>query len=137
MLHLLRRRWAFLTVATVVSHLSVFLVLLASLRFVGISEAEVDWAQALAVFAIVRLASAVPIIPGNIGIAEFGYVAGLVLAGGDKAKVVAAVLVFRFFTYYVQIPIGGLTYIAWRRRKSWRKEPAGARGESATTEPSS
>jgi uncharacterized membrane protein YbhN (UPF0104 family) len=137
MLHLLRRRWAFLTVATVVSHLSVFLVLLASLRFVGISEAEVDWAQALAVFAIVRLASAVPIIPGNIGIAELGYVAGLVLAGGDEAKVVAAVLVFRFFTYYVQIPIGGLTYIAWRRRKSWRKEPAGARGESTTTEPSS
>jgi putative heme transporter len=137
MLDLLRRRWAFLTVATVVSHLSVFLVLLASLRFVGVSGAEVDSAEALAVFAIVRLASAVPIIPGNIGIAELGYVAGLVLAGGEDVKVVAAVLVFRFFSYYVQIPIGGLTYIAWRRRKSWRKEPAAAPGESVTTEPDS
>jgi uncharacterized membrane protein YbhN (UPF0104 family) len=133
MLGLLRRRWGFLTAATLVSQLSVFLVLLASLRFVGVSEAEVDWPQALAVFAIVRLASAVPIIPGNVGIAELGYVAGLVLAGGEEAQVVAAVLVFRFLTYYVQIPLGGLTYIAWRRRMSWRK-PAAVPAESVLTE---
>jgi uncharacterized membrane protein YbhN (UPF0104 family) len=123
MLELLRRRWLVLTFATLVSHLSVFLVMLASLRFAGVSDAQVNWGQALAVFAVVRLASAVPIIPGNIGIAELGYVAGLVLAGGSRAEVVAAVLVFRFLTYYAQIPIGGVTYIAWRRRKSWRKEP--------------
>jgi len=124
MLELLRRRWPVLTIATAVSHLSVFLVLLASLRFAGVSDSEVDWEEALAVFAVVRLASTVPIIPGNIGIAELGYVAGLALAGGNKAEVVAAVLVFRFLTYYVQIPLGGLTYIAWRRRRSWRREPA-------------
>src|SRR5947199_164419 len=35
---LLKRRWAFLTLATVVSQLSVYLVLLASLRFVGIAD---------------------------------------------------------------------------------------------------
>ncbi|HEY3209700.1 MAG TPA: lysylphosphatidylglycerol synthase transmembrane domain-containing protein [Actinomycetota bacterium] len=128
MLELVRRRWPILTVATAVSHLSVFLVMLASLRFAGVSDAEVNWAQALAVFAVVRLASAVPIIPGNIGIAELGYVAGLVIAGGSRAEVVAAVLVFRFLTYYVQIPIGALTYIAWRRRRSWRKEPASRGG---------
>jgi putative heme transporter len=123
MIDLLRRRWFFLTAATVVSHFSIYVVLLASLRFAGVSNSEVNWAEALAVFALVRLGTAVPIIPGNIGIAELGYVAGLVLAGGEEAKVVAAVLVFRFLTYYVQIPIGGLTYIAWRRRRSWRKEP--------------
>lgn len=123
-LDLIRRRWPVLTITTAVSHLSVFLVMLASLRFAGVSDTEVNWAQALAVFAVVRLASAVPIIPGNIGIAELGYVAGLVLAGGNRTEVVAAVLVFRFLTYYVQIPLGGLTYIAWRRRRSWRKEPA-------------
>jgi uncharacterized membrane protein YbhN (UPF0104 family) len=122
MLELLRRRWPILTVATAVSHLSVFLVMLTSLRFVGVSEGEVNWAQALAVFAVVRLASAVPIIPGNVGIAELGYVAGLVIAGGNRAEVVAAVLVFRFLTYYVQIPIGALTYFAWRRKRGWRNQ---------------
>src|SRR5438094_2864612 len=60
---LLKRRWAFLTSATVASQVSVYLVLLASLRFVGIADSEIGWAQALAVFALVRLASAVPIVP--------------------------------------------------------------------------
>ena len=128
---LLRRRWFSLTAAALVSQSSIYLVLLVSLRFVGVSNSEVNWAQALAVFALVRLASSVPIIPGNVGLAELGYVAGLVLAGGDRAEVVAAVLVFRFLTYYVQIPLGGLTYIAWRRKRSWKKEAGGGMRTSA------
>jgi uncharacterized membrane protein YbhN (UPF0104 family) len=124
---LLRRRWHFLTLATVVSHLSIFVVLLMSLRFVGVSDAEVNWAQVFAVFALVRLASSVPIIPGNVGLAELGYVAGLVLAGADRAEAVAAVLVFRFLTYYIQIPIGALTYVMWRRKRRWGKEPGSAK----------
>lgn len=122
LLELLRRRWAFLTAATIVSHGSIYVVMLVSLRFVGVSDGEVNWAQALAVFALVRLASSVPIIPGNVGLAELGYVAGLVLVGADRAEAVAAVLVFRFLTYYAQIPIGALTYVAWRRKRGWRKE---------------
>jgi uncharacterized membrane protein YbhN (UPF0104 family) len=135
MLDLLRRRWLVLTVATVVSQTSVFVVLLASLRFVGVSETEVDWPQALAVFAVVRLASSVPIIPGNVGLAELGYVAGLVLAGGDRAEVVAAVLVFRFLTYYAQIPLGGLTYVAWKQKRGWKKDPSPLPGPSQEGQP--
>jgi len=123
---LLRRRWFSLTATALVSQSSTYLVLLVSLRSVGASNDEVNWAHALAVFAVVRLASSVPIIPGNVGLAELGYVAGLVLAGGDRAEVVAAVLVFRFLTFYLQIPIGGLTYIAWRRNRSWKKETGSA-----------
>jgi uncharacterized membrane protein YbhN (UPF0104 family) len=112
---LLRRRWAPLAIATLISHLTVYAVLLASVRFVGIPEREVGWEQALAVFALVRLASAVPIIPGNVGLAELGYIGGLLLVGGNRTHVVAAVLLFRFLTYFVQIPVGGLTYLLWRR----------------------
>jgi uncharacterized membrane protein YbhN (UPF0104 family) len=99
-------------------------VLLVALRVVGITQAEVGWAQALAVFAIVRLASSFPILPGNVGLAELGYIGGLVLAGGERTAVVAAVLLFRFLTFYVQVPIGAVTYIAWRRNRSWRREQA-------------
>jgi uncharacterized membrane protein YbhN (UPF0104 family) len=123
LLALLRRRWAVLTVATLISHLSVFLVFLLAVRFVGIPESGVSWTQTLAVFALVRLGSAVPIIPGNVGLAELGYVAGLVLAGGDRPHSVAAVLVFRALTYYAQVPIGGATYVVWRRRVGWRHRP--------------
>jgi uncharacterized membrane protein YbhN (UPF0104 family) len=99
LVELLRARWLALVAAALVSQLSVYLVLLASLRFVGIPDQEIGWEQALAVFALVRLASAVPIIPGNVGLAELGYIGGL----------------FRFLTYVFQIPLGGFTYAAWRR----------------------
>ena len=52
---LIRRRWWWLTGATILGHLALFLVLLLSLRHVGVSEAEISTAQALAVFAFGRL----------------------------------------------------------------------------------
>jgi putative heme transporter len=48
-LALLHGRWVPITVATLVSHLSLYLVLLVSLREVGVSDAEVAWVQVLAV----------------------------------------------------------------------------------------
>src|SRR5215212_3006055 len=63
-LALLHGRWVPITVATLVSQLSLYLVLLVSLRHVGVSDAEVAWAQVLAVFAFARLATAVPFTPG-------------------------------------------------------------------------
>jgi len=115
LLTFLRQRWAALALTTIVSQVSVYAVLLASLRVAGVSDARVGWAEALAVFAVVRLASAVPIMPGNVALAELEYVGGLVLAGGGRTEVVAAVLVFRFLTFFLQIPLGGFTYLAWRR----------------------
>jgi uncharacterized membrane protein YbhN (UPF0104 family) len=47
-------------------------VLLVALRDVGVSDAEVSWAQVLAVFAFARLATAIPLTPGGIGFVE-GY----------------------------------------------------------------
>jgi uncharacterized membrane protein YbhN (UPF0104 family) len=123
---LLRTRGWFLAAAELVSQLSVFLVLLASVRFTGTPDGVVSWAEVLAVFAFVRLATAMPIIPGNVGLAELGYIGGLVLAGSARPQAVAAVLVFRFLTFFAQIPIGGFTYVIWRRRTDWMV-PAEAR----------
>jgi uncharacterized membrane protein YbhN (UPF0104 family) len=46
-----------------------------------------------------------------------------VAAGGNEPQVVAAVLLFRVLTYGIQVPIGGFTYVVWRARSSWRREP--------------
>ena len=112
---LLRGRWHWLTLTTLVSHLSLFLVLLLALRHVGVSESEVSWVEALAAFALVRLLSAFPVTPGGLGVVELGLAAALVLAGGPEAQVVAAVLVFRILTFVLPIPVGALTWWLWRR----------------------
>lgn len=119
-LGLVRHRWAGLTAVTIVSHLSLYAVLLAALRTMGVSEQEVGWAQVLAVFAFARLVTAIPLTPGGVGVVELALIAGLTAAGGDRAPVVAAVLLFRVLTYVLPIILGGLCYLYWRANHSWR-----------------
>ncbi|MGY1669605.1 lysylphosphatidylglycerol synthase transmembrane domain-containing protein [Geodermatophilus sp. SYSU D00710] len=123
---LLRARWHWLTLATLVSHLSLFLVLLIALRAVGVSAAEVSAVEALAIFAGARLLTAVPFTPGGLGVIELALITGLSAAGGDRALVAAAVLVFRALTYVLPIPLGVGTYVFWRTNRSWRREPNSA-----------
>lgn len=113
---LLRDRWLVLTAATVLSHLSLYAVLLVALRDVGVSQDEVSWQQVLATFTFVRLLSALPITPGGVGVVELGMTAGMVAAGGNEVDVVAAVLVYRAITYVVPIALGALCYPYWRRQ---------------------
>jgi uncharacterized membrane protein YbhN (UPF0104 family) len=119
---LLRHRWIRLTVATLVSHISLFLVLLVALRHVGVSQSDLSWIAVFAAFAFVRLISALPLTPGGVGVVELGYAAVLTLGLDDltSAQVVAAILVFRAITYLLPIPLGLLSYITWRVNKSWK-----------------
>ena len=119
---LLRHRWIWLTVATLVSHISLFLVLLVALRHVGISQSELSWISVLAAFAFVRLISALPLTPGGVGVVELGYAAVMTIGLDDitSAKVVAAILVFRAVTYLLPIPLGLISYVTWRVNKTWK-----------------
>ena len=122
---LVKARWLHLSVAALVSHITLFVVLLVTLRHVGVSDAAVSWVQVLAAFAFVRLISALPVTPGGLGVVELGLTAALVAAGGNEAKIVAAVLVFRALTYVLPIPLGALGYLAWRRGRKRRRAAAG------------
>jgi uncharacterized membrane protein YbhN (UPF0104 family) len=132
---LVRHTWIRLTVTTLVGHLSLYLVLLVSLRQVGVSNADVSWIQVLATFAFVRLLTVIPVTPGGLGIVDLGLIAGLAAAGGDHAEVVAAVLVYRLLTFVLPIAFGLVTYLYWRRNTSWRNSapamPAPIAGNSA------
>lgn len=112
---LLRRRWHLLSVATVLSHLSLFAVLWVSLRHMGVAAADVTGPEAFGAFTVVRLATALPITPGGLGLVEVGLSAGLVLAGGEEALVVAAVLIYRALTYLLQVVLGAVSALIWRR----------------------
>jgi uncharacterized protein (TIRG00374 family) len=105
---------------TVVSHLSLYLVLLAALRATGVPGAEVGWADVLVAFAFARLVTAIPLTPGGVGVVELALIGSLVRFGGDRPEVVAAVLIFRLLTYVLPILLGAFTYLFWRRNRSWR-----------------
>ena len=128
-LDLLEHGWVPITAATLVSHLSLYLVLLVTLRQVGVSDAEVSWAEVLAVFAFARLATAIPFTPGGAGVVEAVLITGLVAAGGPREQVTAAVLLFRALTWALPILVGVVCYLWWRRQSfAAAPEPASPAG---------
>ena len=121
------RGWR-ITAATAVSSLALWLVLLASVRGVGLSQSQVPWQTSLAAFAFVRLVTVLPVTPGGVGITELGLV-GTLAVGADHrvaGQVTAAVLLYRALTYLTPIPGGALAWVAWRHA------PALRRGDSSS-----
>ncbi len=125
---LVAHRWIAITATSLVSHVSLYLVLLVALRDVGISDHQVGWAEVLAVFAFARLATAIPFTPGGVGFVEAVLIAGLTAAGGPRAEVTAAVLVYRALTWGLPIVVGVGCYLWWRR-SSVRPAPVVAAGQ--------
>jgi uncharacterized membrane protein YbhN (UPF0104 family) len=112
---LLRRRWHVLTLATLAGHLTVFLVLLVSLRVLGVTAGEVSAVEAFAAWSLARLLGSIPITPGGLGVVELGLTTALVGFGGGQVDVVAAVLVYRVMTMVPTLVIGLLAGVTWRR----------------------
>jgi putative heme transporter len=110
-----------------------YLVLLVALRQVGVGDAEVSWAEVLAVFAFARLATAIPFTPGGAGVVEAVLIGGLVAAGGPREQVTAAVLVFRALTWALPILVGVVCYLWWRRRSFTAPAPEPASPAGAET----
>jgi putative heme transporter len=131
-IHLLRERWHWLTLTTYGGHLAVYLVLLVSLRAVGIDADEVSIAESFAAWSIIRVLGGIPILPNGVGVVEVGLSTALVGFGGDEARVVAAVLVYRFLTVVVPLICGAIAAALWRRQHPGATEPAPAAPATAT-----
>jgi uncharacterized protein (TIRG00374 family) len=114
---LLRRRWHVLTLATLLGQLSVFLVLLACLRALGVGPGEVSVIEAFAGWSLARVLGSIPITPGGLGLVELGLTTVLVGFGGNRAGVVAAVLVYRCLTIVPTLVLGAAAAATWRRRR--------------------
>ena len=116
---LLRRRWHLLTLATYGGTLTVFLVLLVSLRAFDVPASEVSVIEAFAAWSLARILGTIPITPGGIGVVELGLTGALVGFGGNNAGVVAAVLAYRFLTMVPTI-VAGLAAIPLLNRRITR-----------------
>ena len=128
---LLAERGLRITLTTVASHVSLWLVLLACVRASGLSQGQVPWQASLAAFAFARLLSVLPITPGGVGIVEVTLTAPLAagLAPGAAARVAAAVLVFRAVTYLLPLPLGAAAYLWWHRTRRARRPAAAGPGQ--------
>ena len=125
----LARRWHTLTLASLAGSLSVFLLLVVSLRACGVTEADVSLVEAFAAWALVRMVASIPITPGGVGIVELGLTGALVGFGGPNAPVVAAVLVYRFLTVVPTLVLGLIAAFTFRRHTN-REEHISATTES-------
>jgi uncharacterized membrane protein YbhN (UPF0104 family) len=78
----------------------------------------------LAGLAVERLLTLIPITPGGAGIVEVGTTAALIALGGEPAIITAGLLLYRGFTYLLEIPVGGTTLAIWLLRNR-RRDRAG------------
>jgi uncharacterized protein (TIRG00374 family) len=110
-----------LTVTTLVGHLTVFLVLLACLRTIGVPAADVSLVEAFAAWALVRILGALPLTPAGLGFVELGLTGALVAFGASNADAVAATLLYRFLTVAPTLLLGLTAAATWRTHD--RREP--------------
>jgi uncharacterized protein (TIRG00374 family) len=111
-------RWRGLTVWMVLYKVSQGVLSLMAARAVGI---EIGWLEIFAVYTFGELLSTIPLTPGGVGFVEAGSAGLLVSFGAPNEAALAAVLLYRTFTYLFEIPLGGIGWITWATRTSWRK----------------
>lgn len=109
--------------AVVGNYLVTGLMLVLSVRAVGLDQDVIAITSVIAVYTAVRLLTVVTITPGGAGVTEALYIAGLVAAAPDanQSTIVAAVLLFRGLTYIGPIILGGISLLVWRAKRSWKK----------------
>lgn len=117
-LETVQRVWARLTGLILLRELVSFVALLLSLRYLGVGPSILTAIEIFAVYTVVRLATWVKITPGNVGITEAMYIGALTWAADDRSTdaIVAAVFVFRMFTYLGPIILGGIATMILSRR---------------------
>ncbi|HET6818685.1 MAG TPA: flippase-like domain-containing protein [Mycobacteriales bacterium] len=113
----LRRGWRQITVGGVGYPALQALLLWLCLTSV---DARVTPVAALVTYAVERLMTLVPLTPGGLGFVETAATATLVAFGADPAAAAAGVILFRVFSYLVEIPLGGVIAMVWlaRRRRA-------------------
>jgi len=95
-----------------------FVLLLASLRAVGVPESVLPADEVLLVYAAVMVITLLPIAPGGAGLPELLYISFFGQIVGDPAwhdAIAAGVMLMRGMSWFVPIPVGYLALIVQRR----------------------
>ena len=114
-LALVSRAWGRLTVGKVT-----YAVLQAALCWgcLAATGASAGPQVVFAAFALERLLSVLVLTPGATGFVEVGMTGLLVALGVDPVAATAGVLLYRFFTFALEIPVGGVGLLWWWHRRA-------------------
>lgn len=85
-------------------------------------QVHVSMGAVVAAYAIERLLTLVPLTPGGVGVVETSATAVLVGFGAGAGDAFAGVVLFRVFSYLIEIPLGAVVAAAWFARR--RRGPA-------------
>ena len=116
-LAVLRQGWALGSIGVAANLVITYLILLAALRFVGISATELPAADAFAAFAIAFWAGAVfPITGSGLGVVDAVLIAALIeLSSASDDALVAAALLWRVFYSVIPLAPGAITLSRFRK----------------------
>lgn len=117
-LAVVRARWPVLTLGLAIMLGIQWVLFHLVMRDVGVTLPLVPL---FAGYAVGRLASAVGVTPGGIGLTEVATTGALVAWGADPAAASAGAVLFAVVTNLMEVPIGGLAWL-W-----WAVDPTGAR----------
>ncbi len=82
----------------------------------------VPWRGLLLAYGAGQLAANLPITPGGLGVVEGSLTIALVAFGGSEPSTVAAVLLYRILSFWIELPTGWGTWAAlvWSDRRAGR-----------------
>jgi uncharacterized protein (TIRG00374 family) len=113
---LVRRRWQVGTIAVVINLFLSYVMLLASVRFVGLSNGEISWVLIFAVFAVSFFAGVVfPITGSGLGTVDAVMISTLSTLSGNGDLSAAAAFLWRVFYSFITVPFGVFTSGRFRR----------------------
>ena len=121
---LLRNGWMQLSLGMLAYSALQALLLWTSLHMLGTTLTA---PEIFAGYALERVLTLAMITPGGTGFVEVGITALLIAFGGDPVTTVAGVLIYRAFTFGLEIPVGGAGLAVWL----WRRRGGRAPGEGA------
>jgi uncharacterized membrane protein YbhN (UPF0104 family) len=108
-----RQGWGRLTVGTAGYAALLALLFAGCLHTMGV---DLTLPLLVAGLAADRVLTLLPITPGGVGVVEGGTALVLTVLGAAPEPVVSGVLLYRAFTYFAEIPVGGLSAMVWTLR---------------------
>lgn len=108
---LVKTKWKSISSTNFLVQFSMFLVFWASCAALGI---EISVAIIFAIFCFGRLGTTIPLTPGGIGTTDAIMVAMMQLYGIPADLALAAVLLWRGFSYIPQVTLGLISFIFWQ-----------------------
>ena len=130
-----RSRWFPALVVTLTAQAVFFLMLVMSMRFMGVTADQASVSIIFDAYAVGLLLSMIPIFPGGLGVVELAYVGVIVGTSGNSelaAAVTAGAFVHRIFSWLLPIVIGLIPLAAWRR-KMVKDSAAGSQPEGSAS----